>query len=113
MTGSDQPEEDGYELALPFVTVVSEGGPHEDDAYAAGFEMGRLDEQLRTLANTAAGRPLTLRTLMHSVNLPQADLIAMRYDMTTKVVNSGVCEESEGYWAEVEFVHIPPAAVAP
>lgn len=38
-----------YDLVMPFVTVTSAGGPHDDDAYVAGFEMGALDACLRRL----------------------------------------------------------------
>ena len=36
-----------YELLIPFVAVESNGGPFEDEAFVAGFQLGRLWECLR------------------------------------------------------------------
>lgn len=81
-----------YELLMPFVTVTSVGGPHDDAAYTAGFEMGRYDA---TLATSMDGDRIdTIRT----ENVPQADLIAMRYGFTVKWVR----EVAEG-WSDVRL----------
>lgn len=61
------------ELVMPFVTVASTGGPHDDAGYAAGWEMGALDAELRH------SRPADLRRTVHSANIPQADLVAMNH----------------------------------
>jgi hypothetical protein len=77
----DNPEGQGsYGMVMPFVTVASKGGPHDDESYAAGFEMGGLDATLKALAPfTALVRmPVTIR----SVNREQADLIAMKHGFT-------------------------------
>lgn len=42
---SDEHEAD-FGLVMPFVVVVSHGGPYEDAAFAAGWECGRIDEAL-------------------------------------------------------------------
>lgn len=68
-----------YGLVMPFVTVVSANGPHDDVAYVAGFEMGALDAQLE-LAALARAVPTT--TSIHTANRPQADLIAMKHGFT-------------------------------
>lgn len=34
--------ETGYDTTMLFVTVASKGGPHDDQAYTAGWEMGAL-----------------------------------------------------------------------
>lgn len=65
-----------YGMVMPFVTVTSKGGPHDDDSYVAGWEMGALDAELKV-----STWPLT-RTV-RTENLPQVDLIAMRYGYTT------------------------------
>lgn len=62
----------GYDLVMPFVTVASKGGPHDDDAYTAGWEMGALDAFL------SAARPVAHKQMIHAVNAEQADLIAMK-----------------------------------
>lgn len=67
-----------YTLVMPLVTVTSAGGPHDDNAYTAGYEAGRLDGYLAVYAATGAvgfGFTITVRT----DNVPQVDLIAMRH----------------------------------
>lgn len=72
---TDEPD---YDLVMPFVTVASKGGPHEDGAYAAGWEMGALDGLLEH------SRPPLVESTIHTSNVPQADLVAMKhgYDAT-------------------------------
>lgn len=79
-----EPDDDlaGYGLLMPFLPVKSKGGPHDDDAFVAGWEMGKLDaylsqdmSQLHTIAYT---------TLVHEENWQQTDLLAMRYGFTAK-----------------------------
>lgn len=65
-------EDGGYDLLMPFVVVTSKGGPFDDDAYVAGYEMGELDVML------AAQPPFHEATIL-AANLAQADLIAMRH----------------------------------
>jgi hypothetical protein len=64
------------DLVMPFVTVKSVGGVHEDSAYAAGWEMAQLNERLRLLGEKR------VRATIRRENAPQADLIAMRYGYT-------------------------------
>ena len=83
-----------FEMEMPFVTVASKGGPHDDNAFVAGYEMGTLDREL-----LAAPRQhqVTIRT----DNTAQADLIAMR--------NGYVCEaEQSSEWPEWTFVTFRP-----
>lgn len=72
MTAPDETPEPSFDLVMPFVTVASKGGPHDDDAYVAGYEMGHLDAILST------GLPI-FETTIHAVNTGQADLIAMKH----------------------------------
>ena len=67
------PEEPGYELVMPFVTVASKGGPHEDQAYTAGWSMGALDALLEHQ------RPPVVEDTIRDDCMPQADRIAMRH----------------------------------
>lgn len=66
-------EEQGYGLVMPFVTVTSKGGPHEDQAYVAGWEMGSLDARLEY------ERPSVLEMPIQLANVAQADLLAMKH----------------------------------
>lgn len=63
----------GYDLVMPFITVASKGGPHDDQAYVAGWEMGKLDEVLRT-------EPWPYETTIRTDNVPQAELLAMKHE---------------------------------
>lgn len=61
-----------YGMVMPFLPVRSKGGPHNDDAFVAGYEMGLLDAELE-----AAHYSVYEKTI-HEGNAAQADLIAMR-----------------------------------
>lgn len=71
---TETPDEPQYDLVMPFVTVASNGGPHDDASYAAGWEMGALDHRLAAAA--VDGQVVTATIL--ATNVEQADLIAMR-----------------------------------
>ena len=88
-------EEQGAELVMPFVTVASKGGPHDDAAYVAGWEMGALDAMLSAAPEVC----MQLRHTIHSVNAPQADLIAMRHGFKSRVTVFEECPE----WSTVEL----------
>lgn len=81
-------EESGYEIVMPFLPVQSNGGPHDDDAYVAGYEMGLLDAQL-------GGTVYDQGRAIHTENRDQADLIAMRNgftaDFTDEEIPGWVC----------------------
>ncbi len=69
------------ELVMPFVTVQSVGGPHEDDAYVAGYQMGQLWVRLATAAaNELEFGHLTILAASRT----QADLIAMHHGFTAE-----------------------------
>ena len=75
-TDNNEPDPE-MELVMPFVTVASVGGPHDDDAYVAGYEMGQLDARLAVLKSFASEPALTIG--IREENRAQADLLAMRY----------------------------------
>lgn len=64
-----------YELLMPFLPVQSRGGPHDDAAYVAGFDMGQLNIALEHL-----DRRMGAVQMIHEENQAQADLIAMRHN---------------------------------
>jgi len=70
---SDEPE---YELVFPFIVVTSKGGPYDDDAYAAGWEAATFEAEI---ANIPVGKSLDYSTTVRTDNVPQCDLIAMKY----------------------------------
>lgn len=71
----DDDEGFSYDLVMPFLPVQSRGGPHDDDAFVAGYEMGLLDAQLGR-SEFDQGRAI------RADNREQADLIAMRHGYT-------------------------------
>ncbi|WP_280320074.1 hypothetical protein [Nocardia wallacei] len=83
-----------HRLVMPFVTVSSNGGPHDDDSYVAGFEMGHLDADLLA----AAGVIARVEGAIQTVNRPQADLIAMHRGWTATFTDT----EVEG-WTHAVF----------
>lgn len=68
--------DDSFDLVMPFVNVTSVGGRFDDDAYCAGYEMGRLDSRL-AIADAMDAQSLV--ALYLTANAGQADLIAMRH----------------------------------
>jgi hypothetical protein len=59
--------------AIPLVTTVSEGGPHDDESYVAGFEMGEMFASLGII------RPHHTERYVRTESLPMLDLLAMRF----------------------------------
>jgi hypothetical protein len=85
---SDDPDEVNdlprYGLVMPFVSVTSHGGPHDDASYSAGWEMGALDALLEH--QKPGIHALTIR----DTNIEQADLIAMQHGYQATVETTGV-----------------------
>lgn len=50
----DQPEDEGMELAVPFIVCQSQGGPYEDESFVAGYQAGRIDMALAAAASVGA-----------------------------------------------------------
>lgn len=82
-----------YDLVMPFVTVATQGGPHDDESYVCGFEMGALDVLLDS-------RVSAVEQVIHASNLPQVDLIAMKHGYTMTLLD----EEDEG-WAWIRLTY--------
>lgn len=74
-----EPEQPEYGLVMPFILVTSRGGPYDDHAYVAGWNMGALEAEMRiarALGTTPKARYLS------PVDEPQVDLLAMRFGFT-------------------------------
>lgn len=71
----DQPPSE-FGLVMPFVTCTSNGGPHDDGTFVAGYECGQIDAEL-ALAASIHAQPRERYVSTDSV--PQVDLIAMRH----------------------------------
>lgn len=100
------------DLVMPFVTVTSKGGPHDDASYGAGWEMGALDLRLQVAA--ALSLPLPQATVQR-INLPQLDLIAMKNGTRMIVVDwddlpQDLDDRTREVWAFVAFEYAVGAA---
>lgn len=91
---SDPTDENEYGLVMPFVTTASNGGPHDDESYTAGWEMGALDAYLFRV------KPDSHVATIHAANVQQADLIAMRHGYGMNTINS---EADVDGWETVIF----------
>jgi hypothetical protein len=90
--------DDEYALVMPFLPVQSKGGPHDDDAYTAGYEVGLLDALL--------GHAYTfgrVHRVLRTDNQKQADLLAMRHGW-----RATFHEQDVPGWVGAEFVRIDP-----
>lgn len=66
----------GWDLVMPFLPVVSRGGPFEDEAFAAGWQAGVVDRSLGVLAALDGG---ALSFLVHSRLAGQMELLGMKH----------------------------------
>jgi hypothetical protein len=96
-------EEPPAELVMPFLPVTSKGGPFDDHAYTAGYEMGLLDAHLNW-AFSFGRETRVIRT----ANREQADLLAMRHGW-----RAAFYEQDDDEWVGVEFVRIDPTLDQP
>jgi hypothetical protein len=97
VTDSPEPtDSDGeYGLVMPFVAVTSKGGPWDDDAYCAGYEMGALDVRLEQQADR-------VEATVQAGNREQADLLAMRHGYRAEYEHTDV-----GDWVYMRFTRHP------
>lgn len=86
-------DERSFELLMPFVVCESNGGPYDDDAFAAGWHAGTISTRLEA-------KPAVLVEFVRSQLVPQLDLVAMQrgYRMTAEP-----WDEQPDEWTEVTF----------
>ncbi len=85
---------------MPFVVCQSQGGPHADGPFVAGYECGYIDALLETTKAPVVER------YVHSSNLRQLDLIAMRHGYTVK---AEPWEDDPEAWTRVVLTAMIPA----
>lgn len=83
------------ELVVPFVACESSGGPYDNNAFVAGFQMGQLSELLD-------GEALVCQMTIYSTLRVQADLIAMSTGYESTFEDSG-----EDEWTYAHFAKMP------
>lgn len=86
-------------LVMPFVTVASRGGPHEDHAFCAGWQMGGISVLLQL------GQMPIYEVTIRTDCVPQADLIAMDRGYTLDTMASDVAG-----WTFARFTKVAPLA---
>lgn len=86
-----------FGLVMPFVVCASQGGPYDDAAFVAGYELGHLAARLES------GRHHFLRVTLHTASMPQVDLLAMKCGYTMRYQ---VMPQDE--WSDVEFTKPTP-----
>jgi hypothetical protein len=89
-------EPDHWGLVMPFVVCASQGGTYEDQAFVAGWRLGQLDLELDSAVKTNKIVSATVRPM----DLPQVDLIAMRYGY---LATNTPWEEAPDEWVYVTF----------
>jgi hypothetical protein len=103
------PEEAGYELVMPFVVCASQGGPYEDQAFVAGYRLGLLSAELEEAEGHEDSEVFPLPVAaVRPADLPQVDLLAMRYGFTTR---AEPWPDAPQEWYTVRFE--PAGAVTP
>lgn len=78
---------------VPFVAVESLGGPYDDEAFSAGFQLGMLN-----MGFFIDDFPDHFCMPMFRQSVRQADLIAMRHGWCTRVH-----EEVDDQWVILSF----------
>lgn len=91
----DEQDPDTFSLVMPFVVCASNGGPYEDLAYVAGYEMGYLSGRLEQ-------KPAAHQQVVRKANVPQVDLVAMDRGYKLKVVEMPEWDSDD--WVNVLLV---------
>ncbi|MCV7354477.1 hypothetical protein [Mycolicibacterium fluoranthenivorans] len=101
-------DDNGFDLVMPFVSVQSKGGPHDDSAFAAGYAMGLLDAEL-------GGSVFDQGRAIRVEDRAQADLIAMRHGFIAEFSDPSecMCEDHADNADEWLFMTVRRAVVDP
>ncbi len=84
-----------YGMVMPFVVCASAGGPYDDEAFCAGYDLATLD----TLLDLQ--HPPVLQRTVRTATMPQVDLIAMKHGYSIK---SRPWPDDDGYWTMVDLL---------
>lgn len=108
MTDDTEPTHDphgevNYSLVMPFVVTDDHGGPYEKDAFVAGWEANAFACFLRDLN---PGIPCRILPEMpfRTGNIPQLDLIAMRFGWRIEafpVHTEGEDPDGPAFWSNI------------
>ncbi len=82
-----QPEEEDYVLAVPFIVTASRGAAYDDAAFVAGYQCGDINRALHAAA--ALNPPTQFLTFTVRTDLVrQLELIAMNAGFPTMTVET-------------------------
>jgi hypothetical protein len=93
---SEHDDHSGWSLLMPFVNVTSVGGKFDDEAFVAGYEIGKLDSTLQSLWLLHVSQHVEL---LRAENIGQAELVAMRYGYHLSSIE-------DGGWAHATFSRV-------
>jgi hypothetical protein len=88
-------------LVFPLVVCASNGGPYDDAAFVAGYEMGLFNQRC---LSARAWSLFQFTATIRRANLPQADLIAMHHGLSMLEQSDDATDE----WATVIVSAVPP-----
>lgn len=102
---TDDPDDEAFHpfgMVMPFLPVVSKGGPYEDDAYAAGWECGQIATLLEYSSEVPGELDLDqrLKLPVRTANVEQLDLVAMSHGF---VIDQQEPWEDGSEWTFVRF----------
>lgn len=93
----DQPQDDdGYELAVPFILCSSQNGPFDDEAFVAGFQCGEVDRALTVVAAAGGSR---FTATVYTASIRQLELFAMNRGFPGVAV-----DRHDDTWSTVTFM---------
>lgn len=92
-----------YNLVMPFVVTKDHGGPYDDDSYVAGWEAHAMACFMKDIQ---LGVPCRIIPMMpvRTANIPQLDLLAMRFGWTLEsfpIHTEGEDESGPAYWSNI------------
>lgn len=91
-------DESTYELAVPFICCQSQGGPYDDEAFAAGFDLGQLDRQM------LVGGLVAIECQVRGPSFRQLDLLAMHRGWVLTMLTGPNVDPDGEEWVPIELV---------
>jgi hypothetical protein len=88
--------ESTYELAVPFICCQSNGGPYDDLSFAAGYQAGILDQEMKE-----GTQPVTA-TIQGSL-FKQIDLLAMHRGWVLVMLAGPGIKTDDEEWVPIEL----------
>jgi hypothetical protein len=94
---NDQPH---YELIMPFVLAKSNGGPYDDDAFQAGWDLGALDVEMKIMKTLES---VPTPRYWPRAWLPQVELLCMKHGLIAIQGPLDPVDDPLNEWVGLEF----------